>query len=382
MKNLNDTHPGNDHWDVPLSCVIVGAGQAGLSLAFQLRKAGINPLLIEKDARVGDVWRRRPDNMKLFTSRQFCQLPGFPLTGKPHEYPGKDEIADYLESYVTHHQLDVITGTNVVSVERQGELYEVRCSDGHVYACRTLVNATGANQRAVIPACAQELQADILQLAADQYRNPHQLTGRRKIVVVGDGASGRQIAAELANNNYAVTLFCANKRPLLPNRVLKKDIFWWLHYVRAVYADTNSIIGGILRRRNPIPCAEYNNSYLRKNGVTLAAELTEVKSTILYDCEGRAYLADAVIWTVGYEDETGWLPIDGAVDEGRFCCESGKLRGGLTPLPGLFCIGRKWLSNRASELLMGASLDSTRVCGFVLGHLAAPFTARQSNTTK
>lgn len=376
MRNLNSSPVATVDKDSPLPCVIVGAGQAGLSLAFKLRSAGIKPLLIERDERIGDVWRRRPDNMKLFTSRQFCQLPGFSLHGEPGEYPGKDEIADYLEHYAAHHQLDVITGINVVSARRQGELYEVACSNGSVYLCRTLVNATGANQRAAIPEYASELQTDILQLAADQYRNPMQLVGRRQVAVVGDGASGRQIAAELATSNHSVTLFCGRKRPLVPNRVLSKDIFWWLHCARAVYADTNSIVGRLLQRRKPIPCGEYNNTNLRKVGVTIAAKFTEAKSTILYDFTGRAYLADAVIWAIGYEEDTSWLPIDGAVDDEGFCCETGQVRGGMTPLPGLYCIGRKWLSSRASELLMGTPSDSARVCEFVLRHLAAPLSVR------
>jgi putative flavoprotein involved in K+ transport len=198
-----------------------------------------------------------------------------------------------------------------------------------------------------------------------------QLDGYETIAIAGDGASGRQLAAELANAGKSVILFRGKKRPLVPNRLLGRDIFWWLDKSKAIYADANSMLGKLLRRRNPTPCAENNDNQLRTLGVTLARRLTNISTDQLHDSSGSSHKIDAVIWALGYEDDTSWLHMDDATGSHGFVCDRGHTNGGKTPYPGLYCIGRKWLSCRASELLMGASLDSIRICNFITTFLSA-----------
>ncbi|WP_338804212.1 NAD(P)/FAD-dependent oxidoreductase [Xenorhabdus griffiniae] len=347
-----------------IDCLIVGAGQAGLTLAVTLNKKKINTLILERDPRIGDVWRRRPDNMLLFTSRMMSQLPDFPLAGSPDGYPGKDEIADYLERYAHHHNLHVLTGMQVISVKHQDGVFTLTTQKGEQFSAPCLVNATGANQVPIIPEMASDLSPSVQQLTADRYQNPEQFQAGSRIAVIGDGASGRQIAQELSST-MKVTLFCGSPRPLVPNRVMGKDLFWWLHKSRILYANTSSLVGKIVQRRNPLPCGELNNQRLSALNVQIAQKLVRAENETLYDQQGKKYHIDGLIWCVGYKEVTDWLTLPGVSNSQGFICESGHINGGKTAYPGLFIVGRKWLSSRSSELLLGAARDAQRVAQWV-----------------
>jgi putative flavoprotein involved in K+ transport len=347
-----------------IDCLIVGAGQAGLTLAVMLGKKKINALILERDQRIGDVWRRRPDNMLLFTSRIMSQLPGLPLPGISDGYPDKDEIADYLERYAQHHNLNILTGTTVISVTHQDGIFTLITQKGEQFSAPYLVNATGANQIPIIPKMANDLSPSIQQLTADCYQSPEQFQAGNHIAVIGDGASGRQIANELSSS-MDVTLFCGTPRPLVPNRILGKDLFWWLHKSKILYADTSSLVGKIVQRRNPIPCGKLSNQYLSARNVQIAQKLVKTELETLYDQQGKKYHIDGLIWCVGYKEATDWLTLPGVSDLQGFICENGQVNGGKTNYPGLYIVGRKWLSSRSSELLLGAARDAQRVAQWI-----------------
>ncbi|SFN84072.1 flavin-containing monooxygenase [Xenorhabdus japonica] len=353
-----------------IDCLIVGAGQAGLTLAVTLNKKKINTLILERDQHIGDVWRRRPDNMLLFTSRMMSQLPDFPLQGAPDGYPGKDEIADYLERYAHHHNLNVLTGTQVISVKHQDGLFTLTTEKKEQFSAPCLINATGANQVPIIPEMASDLSPSVQQLTADRYQNPEQFQAGSRIAVIGDGASGRQISKELSSS-MQVTLFCGSPRPLVSNRVLGKDLFWWLHKSKILYADTSSLLGKIVQRRNPLPCGELTNQHLSGLNVQIAQKLVKTEHETLYDQQGKKYQIDGLIWCVGYKDATDWLTLPDISDSQGFVCESGNINGGKTAYSGLFIVGRKWLSSRSSELLLGAARDAQRVAQWVEQKLRA-----------
>ncbi|MCP9269810.1 NAD(P)/FAD-dependent oxidoreductase [Xenorhabdus sp. XENO-1] len=353
-----------------IDCLIVGAGQAGLTLAVTLKKKKINTLILERDLRIGDVWRRRPDNILLFTSRMMSQLPDFSLPGTPDGYPTKDEIADYLERYAHHHNLNVLTGTQVISVKLQDGLFTLTTEKGEQFSAPCLINATGANQVPIIPEMASDLSPLVQQLTADRYQNSGQFQAGSRIAVIGDGASGRQISKELSSL-MQVTLFCGSPRPLVPNRVLGKDLFWWLHKSKILYADTSSLIGKIVQRRNPLPCGELTNQRLSGLNVQIAQKLVKAEHETLYDQQGKKYQIDGLIWCVGYKDATDWLTLPDVSDSQGFVCKSGNINGGKTAYPGLFIMGRKWLSSRSSELLLSADRDAQRVAQWVEQKLRA-----------
>src|SRR4051794_15648976 len=88
-----------------IDTIVIGAGQAGLSVGHHLARRGVPFLILEADERVGDVWRRRFDSLRLYSPRRYDALPGMPFPGDPWSFPDKHDMADYLEAYARHFQL-------------------------------------------------------------------------------------------------------------------------------------------------------------------------------------------------------------------------------------------------------------------------------------
>ena len=103
--------------------IVIGAGQAGLSVGYYLAQHGRSFVILDANERVGDSWRKRWDSLRLFTSSGFDGLPGMPYPAASRVYPTKDEMADYLEAYAKRFQLPVITNTRVVRLSKEGKVY-------------------------------------------------------------------------------------------------------------------------------------------------------------------------------------------------------------------------------------------------------------------
>ena len=105
--------------------IIVGAGQAGLTMGYYLKQEGYNFLLLEAGNQIGDSWRNRYDSLQLFTPREYSSLPGMALIGERNGFPYKDEIATYLEEYARHYKLPVQLQTEVLKIRKEKEIFEL-----------------------------------------------------------------------------------------------------------------------------------------------------------------------------------------------------------------------------------------------------------------
>src|ERR1700675_3278430 len=103
--------------------VIIGGGQAGLSVGYHLARHGLDFVILDASARTGDAWRKRWDSLRLFTPARYNGLDGMPFPGPPNAFPTKDEMADYLERYAAHFELPVKNGVRVDRLSREGDHY-------------------------------------------------------------------------------------------------------------------------------------------------------------------------------------------------------------------------------------------------------------------
>ena len=179
-----------------IQTVIIGAGQAGLSVGYYLARQGLPFVILEANARVGDTWRQRWDSLRLFTPARFDGLAGMPFPAAGNAFPTKDEMAAYLESYAAHFHLPVRTGLRVQRVSRNGDRYLIEAGPLRLEADHVVV-AMATYQQPRVPAFARELSPDIVQLHSSEYRNPGQLRPGA-VLIVGAGNSGAEIARELA----------------------------------------------------------------------------------------------------------------------------------------------------------------------------------------
>lgn len=336
--------------------LVIGAGQAGLAAGYHLRAAGVPFEIVDSHRRVGDNWRTRYDSLTLFTPRQFSALPGLDLAGNRELYATRDEFADYLERYATWLRLPIQLGRHVTRLSKAaGEGFEAELDDGRKISASEVIVATGAFQRAVVPELAYRFGDGLLQLTIETYRNPNQLPDG-PVLVVGDGASGRDIALEV-RALQPVLLAAGRPRKLFPERLWGKSIWWWLNLLGVLKAPPESRIGSKLRRSDAFPDRNRSNESLAKRGVRILPRLTDASGQIARFADGTSEDIRTVIWAVGYRDDTSWLDIAEAKgSDGAFLHDAG-----ISPVKGIYFVGRPWQRNRASGLIMGAGSDAELV---------------------
>jgi cation diffusion facilitator CzcD-associated flavoprotein CzcO len=198
--------------DEPTVCV-VGAGPAGLAAAAMLGRAGARVVVLER-AEVGASWRSRYDCLHLHTVRWLSGLPGYPIPRSSGAWPSRDRVVDYLTAYAARSALDVRTGVEVERIEREDGRWVVRSAGEDVDTDRVVV-ATGYSNVPFVPDWPGTLEGEIVHSSA--YRNPEPFRGRR-VLVVGGGNSGAEIAADLASGGAAEVLLSVRTPPAIVRR--------------------------------------------------------------------------------------------------------------------------------------------------------------------
>ncbi len=341
--------------------LVVGAGQAGLAAGRWLRDSGLSFLLLDANTSVGDAWRARYDSLVLFTPRRYSALPGLPFPGDPDGYPSKGEVADYLERYAAAFALPIRTA-RITRLEMAGDSFVATAATRARVVAHAVIVATGAFQEPAVPPFAVRLGPEVAQFSPTTYRNPAQVPPGT-VLVVGDGATGRQIALDLAPSRK-VLLAGGKKRNLVPQRLLGRDLFIWLDWLGLLRADRKTRIGRLLRTRDPIPGkAEFDDAMLSRSGIVLCPRVTEAAGRTVTFADGRIEAVEAIIWALGYRDDTSWLAIPRAFDERGFVQDRGR-----TPVPGLFHVGRSWQTSRGSALLLGVGHDAHEIVAEATEH--------------
>jgi len=222
-----------------VNTVVVGAGQAGLSLSYHLTQQNRHHLVIEQSDGPADAWRNhRWDSFTLNTPNWQTHLPGAEYRGRdPDGFMSRNEIVVYFEQYAARFRLPVRYRTRVDKIEPNGRWgsYLVTSHDGTTIVARNVVVATGLYQKPKIPAFSADFPNDIKQVHSDAYRNPQSLLPGA-VLVVGSAQSGAQIAEELYESGRKVYL-AVGRAGRTPRRYRGKDANWWSEKL-GIYAQT------------------------------------------------------------------------------------------------------------------------------------------------
>jgi putative flavoprotein involved in K+ transport len=347
--------------------VVVGAGQAGLAIGYFLARQGLRFVIVDAGDAVGSAWRTRWDSLTLFTPRRYDSLPGLAFPGDADGYPTRDETIAYLKQYAAELELPIELNSAVCALTRLDGRYLVEL-DGETIEADQVVVATGPFQTPSLPPFAEQLAPEVVQMHSTAYRRPAALP-EGTVLVVGGGNTGFQIAAELATS-HDVHLSVGSRQKPLPQRLLGRDLFWWLGKLGLITKTVDSRLGKKLRDRDVLIGS--SPRAVKRLGVKLRPRATAVSGRTVTFADGGKLDADTVIWATGYQPDHSWIELPLTDDDGRL-----KQRRGVTEQPGLYFLGQQWQHTRGSALLGWVKDDAEYLAEQVGAHLA---TADPSST--
>jgi len=403
-----------------MQTIIIGGGQAGLSVSYFLKQAGHKHIILEQAEKAGNAWQNdRWDSFTLVTPNWTINLPDGKYAGsEPHGFMPRDEIVKYFEDYIKKHDLPVEYGTKVLEVTPLGldMGYEVK-TNGKTFQAENIVIATGQFQKPKILPFSTKLPSNILQLHSGQYRNPKQIP-EGAVLIIGSGQSGCQITEELYQSGRTVYL-CVGSAGRVPRRYRGKDIFEWLELTGFtnrtvdILPSPKAKFGGNPQANGKNGGHTINLHQFVRDGVKLLGHIADVqngkiilspdlkeslvkvdklendiiamidnyieKNQIDAPLESLPKLQDGysveeileidlsaanintIIWAIGYTFDYSLvkLPI---TDEDGYPIQ----QRGATKFGGLYFVGMNWLHKHKSSLLLGVAEDAEYVAKHII----------------
>ncbi|MFD5619096.1 ArsO family NAD(P)H-dependent flavin-containing monooxygenase [Streptomyces yangpuensis] len=278
--------------------VVIGGGQAGLAAGYHLRRLGIEYVILDAEPAPGGAWQHTWDSLRLFSPAQYSSLPGRLMPSRPGEaHPDAAHVVDYLADYEKRYELPVHHGTRVDGVHRDGPRLRVETDSGS-WTARAVIGATGTWTRPFLPAVPGGRDFRGRRLHTVQYRSPADFTGQR-VIVVGGGNSGAQIAADLAS--AGIDLVWVTRRP---PRYLADDI------------DGRALFDAATARRRALDEGRTDSGGVASLGDIVAVPpvraardagllgvrpmFTRLTATGVEWSDGTGTEADAIIWCTGF----------------------------------------------------------------------------------
>ena len=340
--------------------VIIGGGQAGLSVGRSLARRNLSFVILDADDRIGDSWRNRWDSLRLFTPARYNGLTGMPFPAPAHSFPTKDEMADYLEGYAAHFELPVQSGIKVDKLSREGDRLVVESGDRRFEADNVVV-AMANYQSPRVPKFAPELDRDIVQLHSFEYRNPSQLR-EGGVLIVGAGNSGSEIAMELAEKH---PIWMSGKGTgHIPFRIegLAGRLLLVQLVLRFLFHHVLTVGTPIGRKARPKILSGGGPLIRVKPKDLAAAGIRRVPRTVGVR-DGLPVLEDEevldvanVIWCTGFHPGFSWLELP-VLDREEPMHE----RGVVATEPGLYFVGLTFLYALSSSMVHGVGRDAERI---------------------
>jgi putative flavoprotein involved in K+ transport len=390
--------------------VVIGAGHSGLAMSRRLTELSIDHVVLER-GEVANSWRtERWDSLHLLTPNWMSRLPGMTYDGNdPDGYMSMKEVVDFVSAYAEKTSAPVQTNTTVIRVEPCRDGYSVLTNQGEWW-CRAVVIASGACNKASVPAITDAVPGHIHQITSKDYRNPEQLA-EGGVLVVGASATGLQLSDEIHKSGRPTTL-AVGEHVRMPRLYRGRDIQWWMLASGILDQCIDDVDDAVRVRRLPSPQlvgtpdhstldlnaltthgvrlvgrlagirdgkAQFSGSlrnvcsladlkmrrllrtfddWAAANGVTDSVEPaesfepTQVEPSLPLGLDFKNGEIRTIIWATGYRPDYSWLSVPVVDHKGQL-----KHDGGVVSAPGIFALGLPFLRRRKSSFIHGAEDD-------------------------
>jgi cation diffusion facilitator CzcD-associated flavoprotein CzcO len=208
-----------------MDVLVIGAGQAGLSAGYFLKRRGLDFRLLDAGEAAGGAWRHGWDSLTLFSPAAQSALPGWPMPPTPGGgYPPRDDVIAYLTAYEARYALPVDRPVRVTALRRAADGLRVEAADGATWTARAVISATGTWSHPFIPDIPGRDAFAGHQIHSAHYRRPEDFAGQ-SVLVVGGGNSGAQILAEVSRVAARATWVTERPPVFLPDDVDGRVLF-------------------------------------------------------------------------------------------------------------------------------------------------------------
>lgn len=357
-----------------IETVIVGGGQAGLSVGYHLARHGRPFVILDAGRRVGDSWRNRWDSLRLFTPARADGLDGMPFPGPGDRFITKDQMADYLESYAERFELPIRSGVRVERLSRNGHGFLIEAARSTLEADNVVV-AMANHQEPWTPAFGMDLRPEIFQLHARDYHNQSQLR-EGSVLVVGVGNSGADIAMDVVSGRP--TVVAGKETGHVPIRiegffgrhVVTRMIRFAMHHVLTLKTPIGrKALPKMVHRAAPL--IRVRPQDLVAAGVVRVPRITGVKDGLPTTADGQTLDVANVIWCTGFRPGFTWIDLPVLGDRQEPLHEAGM----VPEVPGLYFVGLHFLYAMSSATISGVGRDAQRI----VNHIVAAQPGRRSD---
>ena len=338
--------------------IVVGGGQAGLTMGYRLLNNGLRYLILNASAEPTGSWPDYYDSLVLFSPAEYSSLPGLQFPGDPERYPQRDEVAAYLQEYAAYFALSIINNTRITNIKREGALFRLIDAKDESFLARTVVAATGSFGCPYIPAIKGHEKFKGRTLHAFSYKNPEPYKNQR-LIVVGAGNTAVQVGVELAEV-ADVTLAIKSRLRYAPQRILGRDFHFW---ARITGLDR---VRWLKDQGAPVLDTGKYRAAIASGRPGVKKMFPEFTGTGVIWSDGKSETIDTVIFATGYRPNLDYLKELNAPGPKN---KNGSRFGVSKRVPGLFYIGFSGQRSFSSATLRGVGPDSAYVVKHLLRYL-------------
>ena len=317
--------------------VVVGGGPAGLATSQQLGMRDISNVVLERGSHAGWMWKHVYDGLRLHTGKHLSALPGMSFPAQTSLFPTLSEFTSYVAGYADQFALPIRACTEVTRLRQDNGAWVVETTRGE-FSARSVVVATGIMTSPVVPGFDGVSSYGGQIFHSTEYRRPDVRPGQR-VLVVGIGNSGSEIASEMAETGIEVTVSIRSGANVIPKSIagIPTQYFGWMMSCVPTPAQRRvvgvmGLIGGLLRPGSArLPRKQMKDNcqdvlvigrgilgHIETGRIKLKPGVAKMTEGGVRFSDGSEWVGDEVILATGYRAAIEWMGVYGARDECGF----------------------------------------------------------------